>query len=227
VMIRDFTSSDFFLSLGVGPDVSWDEEVAPIGSGIHLYDDTVAALPRPVDGAVFYREHVAPRPGPGLVTLGECVRRAPTGCDLILKMDIEGSEWAVLAAADPADLARCRQIAVECHGLMTAVTQRDRFTQVLAALRRIHETHEPIAVHPNNHGNFQVLANVPVPDVVEVSYARRSDYRLARPERAAAAALMRASYPGYPDIVIAFPVPVVPAVVDQGRPVGDGRAASG
>ena len=36
---------------------------------------------------------------------------------MILKMDIEGAEWAVLTATDTATLSQFRQIIVELHGL--------------------------------------------------------------------------------------------------------------
>jgi hypothetical protein len=129
-------------------------------------------------------------------------------------MDIEGSEWEVLASADPTVLGRFRQVVVECHGLLEAATDPERFEVVVEALRRIHGTHQPIHVHPNNNGNFQVLANVPVPDVIEISYARRRDYRFTEPGLPAGAGLVRANDPGYPDIVATFPIPRAAAEVN-------------
>ena len=50
---------------------------------------------------------------------------------------------AVLADADPADLARCRQIAVECHGLMAAMTEPGAFAQVMRGEGRFTTIVEP------------------------------------------------------------------------------------
>jgi hypothetical protein len=40
-------------------------------------------------------------------------------------------------------------------------------------LGRLNLTHAPYHVHANNWGDFKIIANVPVPDVLEVSYLRR------------------------------------------------------
>jgi len=114
VVVQDFTSTDALISLGVGHDVTFDAELSKLISKIHLYDHTVNDLPQPVDNATFFKEEIGYVKKES-VTLEEALLRLNHSASVILKMDIEGSEWEVLA--NTVSLEAFKQIVIEFHGL--------------------------------------------------------------------------------------------------------------
>lgn len=67
---------------------------------------------------------------------------------------------------------RFRQIAAEFHNLHS-IQDANHFTRILISLSKISQTHFLANFHINNWASFQLVAGVPFPDVIEVTYIRR------------------------------------------------------
>ena len=173
VMAEPISPNLSILSLGVGSDISWDEEIGVNAHTIHFYDHTVDCLPVEIDVATHFKTEVGPQSKPGTVTLQECIRRLPVSNDYILKIDIEGAEWAVLHEVDADLLDRFSQIVIEFHGLHEHILNLE-VLQVMEVLRKLRTNHDIVNFHPNNFGNFEIIGNHPVPDIFEVTYLRRN-----------------------------------------------------
>ena len=184
VMIDDLDGVTAAISGGIGNDVSWDRAMADRGITVHQADHTVAAPPSEHPLFRFHRKRLADPPlGPDDTTLGALVGLCGGDGDTIAcKLDIEGSEWDVLASAAPADLARCRQIVVEFHD-MQRFAEPDWRRRATAGLERLAETHQCVHVHGNNARLFAVIGGVPFPSVIEATFVRRARYRfVAEPD---------------------------------------------
>jgi hypothetical protein len=192
------------ISIGVGHDVSWDAATAARGVPVWMFDPTVDGPPRPVPGARFLP-----------IGLGDPARTPPglEGCDLrpldaiveatglreredlILKIDVEGSEWAALRDAD---VGRFEQVLIEMHDL-DRLADEARSVDVLATSSLLYATHYPVHIHANNERPFHRFDGIWFPEVVEVSYLRRDLLRSAMPADALATHLDRPTNPRYPD----------------------------
>jgi len=177
VMLDDFQGIDAALSLGVGPDVSWDLALAERGVPVWQYDHTVAGPPR--DHPLFHFERkqiVAEGSSVNTLTLNALLRKL-TGNQLVLKMDIEGDEWSVLAALESELVTQCRQIVIEFHHFLSignpAWHQRAR--QALEILTRDFGV---VHVHANNLSKHILLDGDSLPDSIEVTLANRRYYDL-------------------------------------------------
>ncbi len=203
VMIDDFASAKVAYSLGIGGDVNWDVAMADMGLTIHQYDHTVKGPPVQHPGFRFNEFGISTVDDGQFISIPTAMRRnGDLGRrDLILKVDIEGSEWTALAAIPEETLAQFQQIVVEYHGFLRVVEPEWRETakRALARLARQHAVHH---VHANNWGSFQVIANVPVADVLEVSYIRRDSVSLARSQEIFPTALDAPCHPDRPDIFL-------------------------
>lgn len=184
VMADDFHSVGA-ISIGVGPDVSWDQDIARRGIPVAMFDPTIRRLPASVENSRFYRIGVSGvSVDPRFRPLSELNRLAgfPEHGDLLLKMDVEGAEWGTLDALSSTELQRFRQIVIELHGLSGLLNELtgEQIVRVLAAL---HESHIPIHVHANNYSRLVRFDNYWFPDAIEVTYLRRDisgeDLRLA------------------------------------------------
>jgi hypothetical protein len=205
VMLDDFGPARHALSLGVGPEVSWDAAIAGRGLRVFQYDDTVDGSPLAHHNFVFeHNRVVGTKTRPADTTLEEIMARPELAADndVIVKMDIEGCEWDVLAKTATATLERIRQLAIEFHGLRFFPDDPWR-NLALAALKNLSTTHVCVHVHGNNWGPFTVIGGIPFPEGFEATFVRRRDHAAATPSKAIfPTALDRPSNPKRPDLYI-------------------------
>jgi hypothetical protein len=205
VMLPPCRSTSAALSLGVGNDVSWDYNLAETGIKVYQFDHTVGQAPLSHDNFSFFKIG-AGRDLSGMerfTPLSELLRIA--GCqndkDLILKVDIEDYEWGLVLDETPDTFLRFSQIVGEFHGLLRAVDSL-YYKHFFDAISLLKKTHEVVHVHANNWGQLGIIANIPVPDVLEITFARKSDHEFIRFERLLPSALDRPCHPGRPDIFL-------------------------
>ena len=177
VMIDQFPTAPVCYSIGVGPDVSWDIDMAVNrGATVHQYDHTVDSPPADHPACHFNRVGLgASDDRPELRRLDTLIRENGDDgrSDLILKCDIEGAEWEALGCLASGFFARFDQIVMELHWLdhLHDTVFRSTWDRVIGS---IYATHQCIHIHGNNYAQFVVSCGIPVPQVVEVSLARRA-----------------------------------------------------
>ena len=176
VMLDRLRPEQPVLSYGVGPDISFDLDLAMRGHRVFMFDHTVDAPPSALpSGALFTREGVAaePQPEKQMETLESHLRRhALLGRrDVILKMDIEGSEWRVLSSLPEELLDVFEQIVVEFHWL-NGLGNKDFATMARKCLQGLNARFTLCHVHANNHVNFRLVEGIIVPPVIEATYIR-------------------------------------------------------
>ncbi len=163
------------LSLGIGPTVTFDHDLATRGHHIVMFDHTIAALPQEHRNFTWHKLGVAAeaQPEASLATLAELVGLLPASmAEPILKMDVEGAEWEVLAAVEPALLRRFTQITLELHTLLQL--HEPEFNALAhAALTKLVADFVPVHVHGNNFGALGFTAGLACPDTLEVTLVRR------------------------------------------------------
>jgi hypothetical protein len=172
VVVNDFSDGDFLLSMGVANDVNFELKLTTYLSGAHLYDDSIDALPHAVPNGVFYKERIG---GSGCTSISEAMERIPNHFDLILKMDIEGSEWVAFDKLESEKLDKFRQIVVEFHWFENLVDDKE-YARILSVLSKLYTTHFVLNAHPNNCGDTLNIENITLPSVLEVTYLRKKDY---------------------------------------------------
>jgi FkbM family methyltransferase len=164
----------YCLSIGVGSNISFDLALSEFVSSIHLYDHTVTSLPEiSKSNMSFVKKGLGPTANRDFVSLSDCIDKFPKDSDLILKMDIEGAEWDVLNNLESATLQRFQQIIIELHGIHQFNNDL-QFSKITSSLEKLAANHQIVNLHANNWAGFEIIANVPVPDVLEVTYLRKN-----------------------------------------------------
>jgi hypothetical protein len=174
VLINDLKKSDFLISMGVADDVDFELEISPLITGTHLYDFSIDDLPVPIPAGKFFKEKIG---GDGRTTFHDVVLKTPNDLDLILKIDIEGSEWEAIDHVDGTLLNKFRQIVIEYHGLEQILVD-EHYLQILRVLQKIDKSHFVLNVHGNNWGDTLSIENITLPSVFEVTYLRRDSYQV-------------------------------------------------
>lgn len=196
-------------SFGVGHEISWDTAIAARGIDVWLYDHTVASPRGLPPRCRFVRKGLAgDTGGPEVRPLAECVSENghEDRHDLLLKLDVEGAEWAALQAASEDLLRQFQQIVVEFHGIARSLGG-DRYGTIVAVLDKLARTHQCVHVHGNCDQPPVWIGDLIVPDVAEVTYVRRSDVegRIGEVVRSLPKDLDAPNNPGWPEIPLRFP----------------------
>ena len=202
VLLDDFDGILRGVGCGVGWDVSFERDLAERGIEIDLFDHTVAGLPTQHARLHFHRIRL----GDGLAGEGPCVSLDGIGAmyrlapgTAILKMDIEGDEWALLSQVMPASLLRYRQIVIELHWLNRA--SDPQFLAVMTqVMRKLTRDFAVVHVHGNNNAPLASFGALKVPSVLELSLVSRHHYRLRASQEEFPTALDAPNSDKHPDL---------------------------
>jgi hypothetical protein len=165
---------DLVVSIGVGPDVSFDLALAERGARVFQFDHTVAAAPAPHSNFSFYPMGWGPRSEGRLLNLHDINQIAQVTNDrkALLKFDIEGGEYDAIAAINVEDLAAYEVVVCELHDFHL-LADPNFYLRVLDILSKLAHSHVPVHLHANNHGGMCLVLGVPLPCVLELSFLRR------------------------------------------------------
>lgn len=170
-------------SLGIGDDVSWDLAMAQRGCTLFQYDGTIRDLP--VSHKAFQFESLNlvgkdPTCEKEITLAGLLARNGHSQRrDLVLKIDIEDSEWSVFDSAPDEVLDCFSQIVVEFHCL-NRLDYTPRYEQTVRCLKKLAQRHQPVHLHANNYGGIAFLGGVVIPETIEVTYLRKAGQNFER-----------------------------------------------
>ena len=174
VLLNDISEATICISLGIGDNVSFDQEISSRVASIIMCDYSIEKLPVEIENGVFRRIRIGTNKLSGEISLSEILGEIPTGTPIILKMDIEGAEWKTLLDATDSDLSRCSQIICEFHGLHD-IKSRERFSEVFETFSKLNITHRLVNIHANNWAKYDLIGGIPVPEVIECTYILKND----------------------------------------------------
>jgi hypothetical protein len=169
VIIDDLSKDDFLVSMGVFDDVSFEKDTQELVSGVHLYDHTIECLPEKLDNATFFKEKIGNESH-------YIFNRIPENKDIILKIDIEGSEWDFFRSLSDKEMNRMRQIAIEIHWFIPG-GEFGVSDCPIDVIQKINKTHQLVAIHPNNNCRTVIVnKKLIVPQVMELTFLRKNSY---------------------------------------------------
>ena len=182
VMVDRFEGIEAAYSLGNNDDVSWDLEIAARGVPIFQYDHTIDRLPEnhPLFHWEAKRIDAFANPFNGVESLETVLARNGHlgNRHLLLKCDIEGSEWPVLQHTPSEVLAQFRQIVIEVHDMGHLAQEHDA-NNVQWGFAKLTESHRVVHVHANNYSPFSVVGGVPFPTTLELTLVRLDEGTLS------------------------------------------------
>ena len=202
IMLDSVASPSLALSFGVGDNTSWDCQMADLGATVHQYDPTVQAPLGQPSRVVFHPKRIVDVADGSGVTLEEALS-VLEGSDIelpaVLKIDIEGNEWAVLDSVPDSVLQRFDQIICEYHDFGEAVDP-DWFERACRVAAKLNHFFQVVHVHGNNGEPVVVIGGVPFPSVLEVTHVNRSRYGFQPTDERFPTRLDCPNHPGRPDL---------------------------
>jgi len=164
-----------FYSFGVGDEISFEYDLAQRGCRGYLFDHTVEDLPYQHPNLHFLKAGVGAVRDPSgpLATIEDYLNKNEDehNRNLLLKLDVEGSEYEVLSATSDECLRQFSQFVMEVHWLHRLVDPAfcNRFTEVFERLNKMFML---CHVHANNCAPLTLTSCLPCADVLELTYVR-------------------------------------------------------
>ena len=190
-------------SFGIDTNDSWDVQMTRLGIPVEQFDYSINHPPSTGPLLRFHKLFVSHEAGEGKITVSELLARHGDSGDAtyFLKIDIEGAEWDIFDQLSSAHLARFSQIVCEFHDLsrLGEAGFRARAARVFAKLNALFAC---IHVHGNNCAPLYNVLNIPVPDVIEVSYVLRERHRVCASDETFPSRLDHPNSPERPDILL-------------------------
>lgn len=170
----DLTDLAAILSPGVGIETSFEFHFAKNDVPVYLADASVTHLPIEHPRMNFTAKYVGCRNADETLRFDDWVEglNLPQDGDLLLQLDVEGSEWEVLATISDHYLKRIRVLIVEFHELHR-LTSAATLSLLMPIVDRISDHFFLVHFHPNNCcGSFH-FGGVDVPKTAELTFLRR------------------------------------------------------
>ena len=169
-------------SPGVAETATFELEIANRGIKSYLADYSVEKSPCLHENIQFDKKFIGTKKNEQFTTLTEWVdsKELPDEGDLLLQMDIEGSEYEVILSSSFELLSRFRIIVIEFHFLDKASTYFGNkvITETFAKLL----THfEIVHIHPNNCCAPIAIHGMRIHPCIEVTFLRRDRFLESKP----------------------------------------------
>lgn len=181
VMLPMNWPNTYLLSGGISTNNEFEIELAEMGASGLEVDYSIVSPPRNHPNLEFMKRKITSflDVSTDKITLDNLFEKAlysvSKGTKFILKLDIEGHEWACFEGATC--LPEFDQIIVEYHNLHKLAEENFR-KLVYEVTEKIQISHSPVYLSANNCCGVSVLSGLPIPNVIEVTYAKKNSYKI-------------------------------------------------
>lgn len=161
-------------SFGISTSDPWSMEMVKRGYNVFQYDGTIENSPDNHPMIHFNKFMItgSSKPKQNEKNFKQILEdHGHQGKNIILNIDIEGSEWDFFDSLTKEEILQFEQIIVEFHGFYP---EEDEITKRIKILEKINKTHQCIHLHGNNCAPITILKELRLlPAVMEVSYIRK------------------------------------------------------
>jgi len=166
--INAVNKSKFLISGGIENNNEFEINLARLGIiGIQI-DNSIDKPPSLHKNLSFMRATLG---NLNEVNINHLIARFPSRVSGILKLDIEGSEYSVLNSLKHLD--RFNAITVEFHNLYK-ISEDNFWKNFKSILIKLKKYHEVVFIAPNNCCGYTILGGFPIPNVMEITFTKRS-----------------------------------------------------
>ena len=169
----DLIGIEACFSPGVGYFSLFEKECAERGMKVFLADSSVEKPTQSHELFVFTKKHLGILTNDKFMIIDDWVASSlpDSSGDLLLQMDIEGSEYEVLLGASYNLLKRFRIIIVEFH-FLDELWNKPFFQLASRVFEKLLQTHTCVHNHPNNFSDSVKNGEIEIPIVTELTFLR-------------------------------------------------------
>ena len=170
---NDLEEIKALFSPGVDQISMFEVHCAERGMAVHMADASVEGPANTIKGEWTFEKKFLGSADEGIFINmdGWVNRKCPGSTDLLLQMDIEGAEYDIIRSMSENLLQRFRYMLIEFHQLHQLWEPNS--SHQYEAFEKLYRTHTPVHIHPNNCCPIKTRHGIDVPNVLEVTYARK------------------------------------------------------
>lgn len=167
-------------SPGVADCVSFETSCAERGMKVFLADHSVDQLPAEDHNFHFIKKFIGANTTENFIRLDEWITSSNIdgSSDLILQMDIEGSEYEALISSSDEVMKRFRILIIEFHGLHN-LWSYPFFRLAKSAFDRLLKFHSCVHIHPNNARGICKINGLEIPKLMEFTFYRKDSFQIS------------------------------------------------
>lgn len=165
----DFEGLTGLYSPGVADNVAFELFFARRGVRCFMVDGSIDSPPVEDENFTFLKKWLGPTDGNDQISLNNWVQK---GSDLVLQMDIEGSEYEAVLATEDEVIQRFRIMVIEFHDFRSCIT-RQGSRLIRSTIARLCRSHNVVHCHVNNAYPPMLYKGIRVPEVVEMTFLRK------------------------------------------------------
>ena len=170
---NDIENIDNCFSPGVSEVANFENDLTKKGIKCFLADYSVEHPPIQNDLFDFEKKYLGNKNNEIYMTLESWVKsKAPKDNDLILQMDIEGSEYSVIHDTCNDTLKKFRILVIEFHCL-DLLFDRMGFELIDLTFSKLLKIFEIVHIHPNNCCKPAKVSGIVIPSVMEFTFLRK------------------------------------------------------
>ncbi|WP_300548023.1 hypothetical protein [Roseovarius sp.] len=180
---NDFEGIAACYSPGISRQSTFELDLAKHGIPSFMADASIDGPAIDIPGGCFIKKFVGPEDNEDRLSIASWVAQTDTApnADLLLQMDIEGDEYATIAAIPTDLLKRFRIIVLELHRLPSVLCKEPFFNRAKAAIDKMLPLFETVHLHTNNASGTVDVNGVDIPRVVEVTLLRKDRATVSGP----------------------------------------------
>ena len=181
---NDLSDIEACFSPGVSNISGFEKDCADMGMKVFLADGTIEAPVLQHTNFMFLKKNIGVTASNTIERIEDWVLSSPISAttDLLLQMDIEGSEYGVFLDTPESLLKRFRIMVVEFHSLNMLFC--DSFFQLAVAMfEKILQHHTCVHLHPNNCCGIVKMHGIEIPITMEFTFLRNDRFRNRSPAR--------------------------------------------
>jgi len=211
VLVNKSFKDSLLISMGIGLNLDFEEDWIKKGGKVVAFDGTITKVNSNVLSESIYnfkwkKQNINLIGDEESITINQAIHNALETfklgweeASLVLKMDIENSEWNALQKISEQNLSRFDQIIVEFHDLIK-MTLID-FDKVHKVLGKLHKNFDLVWKHENNFSPYFIHRNTRFFDVVETTWHNKKSVidSLELPKSDLFKALNSPNDPSYPN----------------------------
>lgn len=166
--LKAVRKSKFLISGGIESNNQFEISLAQMGiKGVQI-DNSIDIPPELHKNLSFIRATLGNKKE---VNIDQLIKQFPKSQNGILKLDIEGGEYAVLSTLS--NLKRFNLITVEFHFLYR-ISENQFWKNFQLILINLQKNHNVVYISPNNCCGYTILGGFPVPNVMEITWANKA-----------------------------------------------------